>query len=172
MQGWCRSNQRKEALVVSSVAGPEGDEYCYEDRVVAARVQRVPELGLNGCTTLLVSVYTKAGSSVQHKVTNVQCNIGMLADYWYFCFCCINLVRHVACRLTRSFSPNANPNARKDLDRTVCRKDQCAVSSAIHFRFVPINDGHVALSYLRMYACSPGTLWGEHPSEQVESIVP
>jgi hypothetical protein len=30
---------------------------------------------------------------------------------------------------------------------------------------------HVALSYLRMYACGPGTLWGEHPSEQVESIV-
>jgi len=31
--------------------------------------------------------------------------------------------------------------------------------------------GHVALSYLRMYACGPGTLWGEHPSEQVGSIV-
>lgn len=37
---------------------------------------------------------------------------------------------------------------------------------------IPLNEiGHVALSYLRMYACSPGTLWGEHPSEQVESIV-
>lgn len=37
---------------------------------------------------------------------------------------------------------------------------------------IPLNEiCHVALSYLRMYACSPGTLWGEHPSEQVGSIV-
>lgn len=37
---------------------------------------------------------------------------------------------------------------------------------------IPLNEiFHVALSYLRMYACGPGTLWGEHPSEQVESIV-
>ena len=37
---------------------------------------------------------------------------------------------------------------------------------------IPLNEiCHVALSYLRMYACGPGTLWGEHPSEQVESIV-
>lgn len=37
---------------------------------------------------------------------------------------------------------------------------------------IPLNEiFHVALSYLRMYACGPGTLWGEHPSEQVGSIV-
>ena len=37
---------------------------------------------------------------------------------------------------------------------------------------IPLNEiCHVALSYLRMYACNPGTLWGEHPSEQVGSIV-
>lgn len=37
---------------------------------------------------------------------------------------------------------------------------------------IPLNEiCHVALSYLRMYACGPGTLWGEHPSEQVGSIV-
>ncbi|KAI5653999.1 hypothetical protein M9H77_31186 [Catharanthus roseus] len=32
---------------------------------------------------------------------------------------------------------------------------------------IPLNEiFHVALSYLRMYAYGPGTLWGEHPSEQ------
>lgn len=37
---------------------------------------------------------------------------------------------------------------------------------------IPLNSiFHVALSYLRMYACSPGTLWGEDPSEQVGSRV-
>ncbi|KAI5653998.1 hypothetical protein M9H77_31185 [Catharanthus roseus] len=33
---------------------------------------------------------------------------------------------------------------------------------------IPLNEiFHVALSYLRMYAYGPGTLWGEHPSEQI-----
>ena len=34
---------------------------------------------------------------------------------------------------------------------------------------IPLNEiFHVALSYLRMYACSPGTLWGKHPSKQLQ----
>jgi hypothetical protein len=50
-----------------------------------------------------------------------------------------------------------------------CRLERFDVST-MQFKF-PLNEiiFHVALSYLRMYACGPGTLWGEHPSEQVES---
>lgn len=96
---------------------------------------------------------------------------------WAFPFLCLELdfsekALCTICWFTRSSSwlkkiHTPQPQVLQELKIHEDVVDLCFFSLLI-----PINEiCHVALSYLRMYACSPGTLWGEHPSKQVGSIV-
>lgn len=48
---------------------------------------------------------------------------------------------------------------------------QCCPPFLFFADSIRLNKQQTALNYIWMYACGPGTLWGEHPSEQVGSIV-